>query len=87
MRPDDELALSFAVVLLLGGVYIGYELLSTPSGGHPFGHWLGILGALLMVMTELLYSARKRWRIFTFGAVRHWLAFHILPALSGRRSR
>ncbi len=74
MSDNFELTLSFLVVIFLSGVYIVYEAISTPAGGHPFGHALGILGALLMVMTEVLYSARKRWRIFTFGRMRHWLS-------------
>ena len=83
MSENFELALSFLVVLFLCGVYILYEAVSTPAGGHPFGHALGILGALLMLMTEVLYSARKRWRIFTFGRMRHWLSFHIFTGIVG----
>jgi hypothetical protein len=44
---------------------------------------LGILGAILMIMTEILYSARKRWHIFNFGQVRHWLSFHIFTGIVG----
>jgi hypothetical protein len=83
VSDNFELTLSFLVVIFLGGVYIVYEAVSTPAGGHPFGHALGILGALLMVMTEVLYSARKRWRIFTFGRMRHWLSFHIFTGIVG----
>jgi len=83
MRGSFELNLSLLVVLFLVAVYVSYEVLSTPAGGHPFGHALGILGAMLMVMTELLYSARKRWRIFKFGQVRHWLSFHIFTGIVG----
>lgn len=49
-----ELELSLFMVFVLTGVYIAYELLSEPRGGHPFGHALGIVGALLMLMTEIL---------------------------------
>ena len=59
-----ELELSFFVLIVLSGVYIAYELMAEPRGGHPFGHWLGIIGTLLMVMTEILYSLRKRTRLF-----------------------
>lgn len=83
MRSNFELNLSLFVVAFLVGVYILYELASTPAGGHPFGHWLGILGASLMLMTETLYSARKRWRIFNVGQVRHWLSFHIFTGIVG----
>jgi hypothetical protein len=83
MSENFELTLSLLVVIFLCGVYIVYEAVSTPAGGHPFGHALGILGAVLMVMTEVLYSARKRWRIFTFGRTRHWLSFHIFTGIVG----
>lgn len=83
MKGNFELRLSLLVVLFLMAVYIGYEALAEPAGGHPFGHALGILGSLLMLMTELLYSARKRWRIFRFGQVRYWLSFHIFTGIVG----
>lgn len=79
-----ELEISLFVVVVLGGVYIAYELLSEPRGGHPFGHWLGIVGMFMMVMTELLYSLRKRTRLLNWaGAVRYWLSFHIFTGIVG----
>jgi hypothetical protein len=60
-----ELKYAFFVIIILSGVYVAYEILAEPRGGHPFGHWLGILGALLMLMTETLYSLRKRTRLFS----------------------
>jgi hypothetical protein len=64
-------------------VYVVYEAIAIPDGGHPFGHALGILGALLMVMTETLYSARKRLSIIKVGQLRHWLSFHIFTGIVG----
>lgn len=78
-----ELRLSFLVVFFLAIVYIGYELLTVPAGGHPFGHLLGVLGTILMIMTETLYSIRKRSRLFNFGRMRHWLSFHIFTGIVG----
>jgi hypothetical protein len=83
MRGGFELKLSLMVIIFLTAVYAIYEALSIPAGGHPFGHSLGILGAILMVMTETVYSARKRWGIFKFGQVRHWLSFHIFTGIIG----
>jgi hypothetical protein len=72
------------VGLILTGVYVGYDLVATPSGGHPFGHWLGIIGAGLMVTTETVYSLRKRVRWLAWaGPLRYWLAFHIFTGLVG----
>lgn len=83
MSSNFELKLSFFVVLFLALVYIAYEALTIPDGGHPFGHALGILGAVLMIMAETLYSARKRLRFFRFGQMRHWLSFHIFTGIVG----
>jgi len=83
MESNFELKLSFIVVAFLAVIYIVYEAVTMPAGGHPFGHALGILGSLLMVMTELLYSARKRLSWFKFGRVRHWLSFHIFTGIVG----
>jgi hypothetical protein len=84
MDESFELKLSLWVCLGLSGVYVAYELLADPSGGQPFGHWLGIGGALLMVSTEILYSVRKRtaWLRWA-GPVRHWLSFHIFTGIVG----
>ena len=79
-----ELELSLFMVFVLTGVYIAYELLSEPRGGHPFGHALGIAGALLMLMTEILYSLRKRTTWLNWaGPVRYWLSFHIFTGIIG----
>lgn len=83
MAENLELKLSGVVLVLLAAVYILYELLAMPSGGHPFGHWLGVLGTLLMLMTETLYSARKRLGFLSFGRLRHWLSLHIFTGIVG----
>ena len=83
MQSNFELKLSFLVVFFLAVVYIFYELVTIPSGGHAFGHAIGILGSILMIMTELLYSARKRLTVFKYGQVRNWLSFHIFTGIVG----
>lgn len=83
MNDNFELKLSFLVVGFLAVVYIGYEIATVPDGGHPFGHGLGILGSLLMIMTETLYSLRKRMGWFRFWPIRHWLSFHIFTGIVG----
>jgi hypothetical protein len=84
MRDSLELELSLLVCLLLSGVYVGYMLLAEPSGGHPFGHAIGIAGTGLMVATETLYSVRKRARWLGWaGPLRYWLSFHIFTGLVG----
>ncbi len=81
---SHELEISLLVVFILSGIYIAYELLAEPAGGHPFGHSLGIVGTLLMLMTEMLYSLRKRTRLLNWaGPVRVWLSFHIFTGIVG----
>ena len=83
MDESLELKLSLLVCLGLSAVYVVYELVAEAGGGHPFGHWLGIIGTLLMVSTEVLYSLRKRSRWFRFGPVRYWLSAHIFTGIVG----
>lgn len=61
-------------VILLGGI---------PAASDFFGHSLGILGFILMVMTETLYTLRKRSRNASLGRVSTWLQFHIITGLVG----
>jgi hypothetical protein len=44
---------------------------------------MGILGFILMVMTETLYSFRKRSRFARWGKMSNWLQFHIFTGLVG----
>ncbi len=81
-----ELLYPFLAILLLLPVWGGYWLLVPDmSGGHPFGHSLGVVGTILMVMTETLYPFRKRarWLPKWVGSVRAWLSFHIFTGIVG----
>jgi hypothetical protein len=79
-----ELKLGLLVCFLLSAVYVVYALTAEADGGHPFGHWLGIFGTLLMLATETLYSLRKRTGLLRqAGPVRHWLSAHIFTGIVG----
>ncbi|MCP5094809.1 MAG: hypothetical protein GY943_04580 [Chloroflexi bacterium] len=79
-----ELELSLFFVFVMCGIYIAYDLMTEPRGGHPFGHSLGIIGTLLMLMTELMYSIRKRTALLNWaGPVRYWLSLHIFTGIIG----
>lgn len=55
-----------------------------PSASSLWGHSLGILGFILMVMTESLYSFRKRSkRGARWGKMSSWLEFHIFTGIVG----
>ena len=73
-----ELLVSFLLAILLLVIYAAYALLTTPAGRHPVGHVMGVAGLLLMLMTETLYTFRKRVGWFRIGRLRLWLSFHIV---------
>lgn len=69
------------VTVIYGLAWVGTRQI--PAAGELFGHSLGILGFLLMLMTEILYSLRKRTRIARWGSMSAWLQFHIFTGLVG----
>lgn len=49
-----------------------------------FGHGLGIIGTLLIVIGVFGYMLRKRWRkLSRIGILKHWLEFHIFLCTLG----
>jgi len=54
-----------------------------PAASSLWGHSLGILGFILMLMTEVLYSLRKRSNRARWGRMSDWLEFHIFTGLVG----
>jgi hypothetical protein len=51
--------------------------------GALFGHSLGVVGFLLMLATETLYSLRKRARGRARGRLSSWLQWHIVMGIVG----
>ncbi len=82
-EPTRELEWSFVAVLLVAAAYVAYEFLGTPGGSDPIGHVMGIVGMTMMLMTETLYTFRKRLRWFQVGRLRAWLSFHIFTGIVG----
>ena len=62
LRGNKELWLAFLAMILITGVYALVVLLTReiPPAGDLFGHGIGIVGFVLMMLTETLYSLRKR---------------------------
>jgi hypothetical protein len=56
---------------------------SWPGASGLFGHSLGLAGFGLMLMTETLYTLRKRSRSARWGRMAFWLQFHIFTGLVG----
>jgi hypothetical protein len=84
-QTNRELWAAFITILLITLVYL---FAISQAGGIPaasglFGHGIGILGFILMLMTEVLYSWRKRSRSARWGKMSAWLRFHIFTGLVG----
>jgi hypothetical protein len=85
LRNAIELWLAFLAAILITGLYALVLIFTreVPPAGELFGHGLGIFGFTLMLMTETLYSIRKRVRSVRFGRMSRWLQFHIFTGLVG----
>lgn len=84
-RANRELWYSLVVILLSTLVYLAVMAWSheIPAAGELYGHSIGILGFLLMLATETLYTLRKRSRSARWGSMSAWLELHIFTGLVG----
>jgi len=85
LRGNKELWWAIAAGIILTMLYGGVAFLmrGIPAAGELFGHSIGIVGFILMLMTETLYSLRKRTRSASWGRMSSWLQFHIFTGLVG----
>lgn len=85
LRNNRELWLALIVAILITGVYALVVMLThgIPPASELFGHGIGIVGFILMLMTETLYSIRKRSRNANWGSMAFWLKFHIFTGVVG----
>ncbi len=85
LRGGRELWWAVGVGVLITIVYgtVIFFTRAIPAAGELFGHGLGIFGFILMMMTETLYSIRKRVRSASWGRMSFWLQFHIFTGLVG----
>jgi hypothetical protein len=85
LRGNRELWAAFLTGVLITGLYAAVVFFTRqiPAAGEFFGHTLGIFGFILMLMTEVLYSLRKRSRSARWGRMSSWLQFHIYTGLVG----
>jgi hypothetical protein len=85
LRNAIELWLAFLAAILITGLYALVVIFTRgiPPASDLFGHGLGILGFILMLMTETLYSLRKRSRSARWGRMSRWLQLHIFTGLVG----
>jgi len=84
-RTNKELWISLIAGIGVTVVYIivtrWYQAI--PAAGSLFGHLIGVLGFLLMLATETLYSFRKRSKTAKWGSMAEWLQFHIFTGIVG----
>src|SRR5512134_1018999 len=85
LRGNRELWLAFLAMLLITGLYllVVFTTRNIPPASELFGHGIGIVGFVLMLMTETLYSLRKRSRSVRWGKMSTWLQMHIFMGLVG----
>lgn len=84
MRDNKELILAVVGIASITGLYGGaVAAAGVPAASGFLGHSLGILGFGLMLMTETLYSLRKRAVRRPWGTMRSWLQFHIFTGIVG----
>lgn len=84
-QSNREFWLALFAILVVSALYF---LVITVRGQIPaasgfFGHMIGVIGFLLMLMTEILYSLRKRSRSARWGRMSSWLSFHIFTGIVG----
>ena len=85
LRGNRELWLAFLAITGITGLYGSVVVLTRdiPPASELFSHSLGIVGFTFMLMTETLYSLRKRSRSVKWGKMSSWLQFHIFTGLVG----
>jgi hypothetical protein len=84
-RSNIELWLALLTNLAITLVYLVVLVIwqTVPAASGLFGHSIGVLGFLLMLMTEILYTIRKRSVNARWGRLSNWLRFHIYTGLVG----
>jgi hypothetical protein len=84
-RTSKELILAFIACIFIAASYAAVHSFTgqIPAAGGFFGHMIGVLGFVLMLFTETLYSLRKRSRSARWGRMANWLQFHIFTGIVG----
>jgi hypothetical protein len=72
---------------LVAAITVAYATLvgaaGAPAAGSLVGHLIGVAGFMLMLLTETLYSLRKRAMRRPRGSMRTWLRAHIVMGIVG----
>ncbi len=84
-RRHAEVWYTLVAIAAVTAVYLAsyQQAGGLPAASGFVGHGIGILGFILMLMTETLYSIRKRLNDARWGSMAGWLRFHIVTGLVG----
>lgn len=84
MPRYSELLAALVAVIVITLLYWAFVATSgVPAASGLVGHALGIVGIVMMLMTETLYSLRKRAMRKPRGTMRSWLRLHIFTGIVG----
>jgi hypothetical protein len=85
LRNSKELIYAFLACILIAASYAAVVFYTNqiPAASELYGHAIGIIGFLLMLATETLYSLRKRSRTARWGPMAMWLQLHIFTGIVG----
>jgi hypothetical protein len=80
----SELLIAAALVAAITAAYATLTAATgVPAAGSLVGHLMGVIGFTLMLLTETLYSLRKRAMRRPRGSMRAWLRLHIVMGIVG----
>lgn len=84
-RRSTELWAALLAILLITFFYLAgvWRFREFPAASGFLGHGLGVVGFIMMLMTETLYSLRKRATHARWGRMSSWLKLHIFTGLVG----
>ena len=80
---SDELRISLVIVLMVTVLYLLVAQFGVPGASSPLGYGLGIVGFLLMLGAEVLYTWRKAQKGSAMGKMRTWLQMHVIIGIVG----
>jgi hypothetical protein len=85
LERSRELLYALVAVVFITIVYFLMLSLTRgiPTASGLYGHSMGILGFVLMLLTESLYTLRKRQKNAGWGKMARWLEFHIFTGIVG----
>jgi predicted ferric reductase len=85
LRRHRELWYALLAAIVVTAIYaLAYAQAGAfPKASGLVGHGIGIIGFLLMLAAETLYSVRKQRSDASWGSMGAWLRFHVFTGLVG----